>query len=158
MLRSRSLFVVTLVIALGLTSSCGGGTAETKSAPKRVVAEPAPEPMDGFSQFDGQRVALGEEVKLRREPVGVTELRAIVALARTDWVIRTRGDGGEDKTATASLVVQRGGDAANVRIEAGESGSARGVHITVHEAGEVYEEESMRWVQFARITVSAPPN
>ncbi len=113
--------------------------------------------MDAFSEFRGQRVALGEEVKLHREPVGVEALRAIVALGRTDWVIRTRADGSEDKTATASLVVQRGGDAANVRIEAGESGSARGVQITVLEAGEVYEEAAMRWVQFARVTITAAP-
>ena len=94
---------------------------------------------------------------MHREPVGVAEVRAIVALGKTEWVIMPTANGGEDKTATASLVVQRGDAAKNIRIEAGGTGTALGVTITVHEAGEVYEEASMRWVQFAKVTFAAAP-
>jgi hypothetical protein len=135
--------------------SCGSSTPQTRKA----QPAPAPEPVydDAFASFDGTPTPLGEQVTLRREPVGLAEPRALVALGRTEWVIHTLAGGGEEKTATASLVVQRGGEAGNVRIEAGESGTVLGVTIEVHEAGEVYEESSMRWVQFAKVTFSVAP-
>ncbi len=112
------------------------------------------EPDDAFGSFGGDVVTLGEELRMHREPVGVAEVRALVALGKTEWTIRIRGDGSEEKTGTANFIVQRGDDAANVRIQSGESGTALGVTIQVHESGEVYEESSMRWVQFARVTLT----
>ena len=141
-------------IALLLATSQGA----CRSAPRVVrtapATAPAPEPDDSFSTFGGEVATLGQEVTLHREPVGIAEVRALVVLGRTEWEVRTRGDGSEEKTGTANLVVQVGDGAANVRITAGESGTALGVTIEVHEAGEVYEEASMRWVQFARVTFS----
>jgi len=146
------LALILIAAALILTVSFGGcRTAQpTVTAPAPVAAEPD----DAFGSFGGTVVTLGEELMMHREPVGVAEVRALVALGKTEWIIRTRGDGGEDKTATANFVVQRGDNAANVRIQSDESGTALGVTIHVHEAGEVYEEASMRWVQFARVTLS----
>ena len=145
--------VLALLLAASL-SACRSAPPVVKTAP---APAPAPEPDDAFSTFGGQVAALGEEVSLHREPVGIAEVRALVVLGRTEWEIRTRGDGGEDKTATANFVVQRGDNAGNVRITAGESGSALGITITVHDAGETYEEATSRWVQFAKVTFSLTP-
>ena len=99
------------------------------------------------------RRVVGEVLVQSLEDV-YSEVRALVALGKTEWTIRIRGDGSEEKTGTANFIVQRGDDAANVRIQSGESGTALGVTVHLHEAGEVYEASSMRWVQFARVTLT----
>ena len=147
--------ILLLVLAAACLCACGSSSAQTR-APAPAPA-PAPEPDDAFATFGGEQVAYGDTVTLHREPVGVIEARAIVALGRTEWVIHTLAGGREEKTATASMVVQRGDEAANIRIQAGESGTALGLTIHVIEAGEVYEKESMRWVQFAKVTIGAAP-
>ena len=142
---------ITIAALLSL-SLLGCATAPPPPAPKAPA--PAPEPDDAFASFGGTIVGLGEVVTLRREPVGIKELRALIALGKTEWVIHTLPGGKEDKTATANLVIQRGEGAQNLRIEDGQSASGLGVTIEVLDAGEVYEEESMRWVQFAKIKVT----
>ena len=137
-----------------LMMSCQTGRPPV-TTPAASTVEVVPD--DAFASFGGKVVSLGETVTIRREPVGVSELRALVALGKTEWVIHTLPGGEEDKTATASIVVQRGDSAKNVRIQSGESGTALGVTIQVLEAGEVYEEQSMRWVQFAKVTFSTSP-
>ena len=146
---------LSLFLLLALTL-CACRSARPEPAP---VAAPAVEVVydDAFASFGGTVINPGDEVTLHREPIGVSDLRALVALGRTEWVIHTLADGKEDKTATANFVIQRGGDAKNVRIQSGDKGSALGVSIQVIEAGEVYEETSMRWVQFAKVLISAGP-
>jgi len=139
-----------LCLSLLLFSFTGCATTQPP-APAPAPPPAAPEPDDAFSSFGGQIVSLGETVTVRREPVGVKGVRAMIALGKTEWVIHTLPSGKEDKTATANIVVQKGDEAKNLRIQAGESESAYGVTISVIEAGEVYEESSMRWVQFAKI-------
>lgn len=112
---------------------------------------------DAFSTFGGTVITLGEEFTMYREPVGVAEVRALVVLGKTEWTIRIRGDGTEERKGTANFVVQRGNDAGNVRIQSGESGTVLGVTIANHAAGEVYEESSMRWVQYAKVTLTLEP-
>ena len=140
-----------LLIPATLLVACQSGRPPVPP-PSTSTVEIVPD--DAFASFGGKVVSLGEEVTIRREPIGVSELRALVAVGKTEWIIHTLPGGKEDKTATASIVVQRGDAAKNVRIQSGESGSALGVTIHVIEAGEVYEEASMRWVQFARVTFS----
>ena len=146
------LFLV--LLCMGSLWGCGG--------PRVVTTKPAPapapaEPDDAFASFGGQIATAGEAITLRREPVGFAETRAMIILGKTEWIIRTRADGSEEKTATANFVIQHGDKVSNVRIQAGESGSAAGIQIQVHEAGETYEEASMRWVQFAKVTLTATP-
>lgn len=146
--------LLVLLAAASLGACFFSSSTHVRRAQPAVEAEPeAVEPDDAFASFGGTVVTLGEELKLHREPVGVKEVRALVVLGKTEWTIRIRGDGTEEKTGTANFIVQRGDDAANVRIESGDSGTALGVKIQVHESGEVYEESSMRWVQFARVTL-----
>ena len=144
---------IVTVVALCL-ASCA-----TASPPPTPPAAPtaAPEPDDAFASFGGTIIPLGQLVTVKREPVGVKELRALIALGKTEWVIHSLPGGKEDKSATANLVVQRGEGAQNLRIDAGQSASGLGVTIEVVEAGEVYEEASMRWVQFAKIKVTQAP-
>lgn len=146
--------MIRLIIALLFALTVGACATSAPPPPVQAAPQPEPEPDDAFASFGGTVVGLGEVVTVRREPVGISDVRALIALGKTEWVIHTLPGGKEDKTATANLVIQRGEGAQNLRIEAGESASGLGVSIEVLEAGEVYEEASMRWVQFAKIKVS----
>ena len=149
---TRLLLVLLAAASLG---ACLHSNVQLRRVKPVTEAQPAAvEPDDAFGSFGGDVVTLGQELRMHREPVGVAEVRALVALGKTEWTIRIRGDGSEEKTGTANFIVQRGDDAANVRIQSGESGTALGVTIQLHEAGEVYEAASMRWVQFARVTLT----
>ena len=142
-----------LLVAVSITAVACASSLPPTPPPAPPVAEPD----DAFATFGGVIVAPGAQITVHREPIGVSGLRAMIALGKTEWVIHTRPGGEEDKTATANLVIQVGDEAKNVRIQTGESGSALGVGIHLIEAGEVYEEASMRWVPFAKITISEAP-
>ena len=146
---------VTLFLALSLGLSGCASSLPPTPPPAPPVAEP--EPDDAFKSFGGTIIAPGTEITVHREPIGVSELRAMIALGKTEWVIHTQPGGKEDKTATANIVIQRGDDAQSIRVQSGESGEGLGVTIEVLEAGEVYEEASMRWVPFAKIKVTKTP-
>ncbi|MGB0590453.1 MAG: hypothetical protein ACPGU1_12325 [Myxococcota bacterium] len=146
-----------LIVCFAL-SLCLQGCA-TSLPPTPPPAPPAaePQPDDAFRTFGGTIIAPGEIHTVRSEPIGVSGLRAMIALGKTEWVIHTQPGGKEDKTATANLVIQRGDGAQSIRVQTGESDAALGVTIKVIEAGEVYQESSMRWVPFAKITVTETP-
>ena len=146
-----------LVLSLGLSLCLSGCATSLPPTPPPAAPAAEPEPDDAFRSFGGPVIAPGAQITVHREPIGVSELRAMIALGKTEWVIHTQPGGKEDKTATANLVIQIGDEAKSIRVQTGESGEALGVTIEVLEAGEVYEEASMRWVPFAKIKVTKTP-
>ena len=60
-----------------------------------------------------------------------------------------------EREATAVIEVKRGDDAKTLYLEEGDKGTAHGVRVEVTAAGEVYDEETMRWPAFADVKVTA---
>lgn len=148
---ARAGWGIALVFGAAAGGGCSGGRVVTRQAPPAGAIEPAPEP-DPFDRFTGQKVPAGEPFRLGNEPVGVEGPRVVVALSKTEWTVFP-SPRGEEKLGTATIVVQRGEEAATVRVEKGKTGRALGVAVEVREVGDQMVEG--RWLAFADVVVSA---
>ena len=103
----------------------------------------------------------GDGLAALPERIGPYELRGEIARGGMGVVIRALQP---DLRREVALKLMRDGylategDRQRFRVEAAAAASlAHPGIVTVHEAGEVYEEASMRWVQFAKVTFSLTP-
>lgn len=143
-----------LIPLLLLGASCGGG--DTRPTPKpRPRAEPVERAPDFFDEFGGARVDAGQSFRLGNDPIGVDGVRVVVSLSETEWISREDARGDEIKEAIAVVLIQKGEEVARLRLHAGERGTKLGVTVLVEDAGEDYDEPSMRWFGYARLVVSA---
>ena len=133
-----------------LVFGCGGPTV--KEAPVNQPQEPVLNAMnDPFLAFGGVHVEFGQDVTLHREPVGIEALRMVVTLMRTEWTERERADGTIEKEGTAIFYLQKGEQETEVRVKQDDPVAVFGIQISVQQAGEVYEKESLRYVPFANV-------
>lgn len=125
---------------------------------RKAPPKPAePPPRDYFDEFGGHRVPAGQAFRIANDPLGVDDVRVVVALQKTEWLSRTRADGGEEREAIAHVLVVKGQaeNIARLRIHVGEAAADLGVRVEVRDAGEVYDETTMRWTAYAELVVSA---
>ena len=142
-----------LLLAPAMSACSAPEVVERKPRPKKQAEPP---PSDFFDEFGGDRVPPAVAFTISNNPVGVDDVRVIVALIKTEWLIREDAHGKEHKEAIAHVMVQRDHEVMEtLRIHTGESDTALGVRVEVRHAGEDYDEKTMRWLAHAELVVSA---
>lgn len=140
--------LLSLIALLAVTAASCGGAAP----PKAAEPPPPAAPVDSLDGFMGVRVETGVTVRVAGSPVGVESLGLLVSVVKTNW--QSMGD---DRMATAILVVQRGVETKRIYVPEGESREVLGCRITVSEAGETYDKETMRYPAYADMVIEPAP-
>ncbi len=135
---------------------CGSGGAAVRPTP--VAAAPAaPAPVDPLGEFGGPRVKAGEAFELGDAPVGVEGVGVVLTLLKvheTDYQ-----EPGRPKVVetAAELLVQRGAETRNVRIDEGDTKTRLGARIKVERAATDYVDERADYLARATVVVTAAP-
>ena len=145
-----------VALTVGGAVGCGGAGAAVKPTPAVAAADRpvAVAVADPLGDFSGPRVKAGEAFKLGDAPVGVEGVGVVLTLLKvheTDYQ-----EPGRPKVieTAAELLVQRGAETRNVRIDEGDVKTRLGARIKVERARTDYVDERADYLPRATVVVT----
>ncbi len=140
---------------VALLVACGGPQIIFEEA--APTAPEAAAPADPLGGFRGDRAELGTEIELRVNPVGLPALGVVIKLLSAEWTEVEGRDGDPVREGTATILLVRGDDTKELRIDQGDESSGLGALVKVLAADESYDEERLDYTPRARVIVTAAP-